>query len=270
MMRSGGMRWFFLLCVLTACGRVPNNTNRAITSDHPDDIRGVTYSSEDLELSAGGSFHSITLSYPDEAPCDAITFSPDSFKSAIKKDLKALASLKGGAGSPLHQEIFRGPVEGETYVSWFTDRIKRIVYSPCMNSERIIAAASSRGDMFVAGRYFDARSVNDAQGVSDPQLYRLSVLLHEARHVEGFDHVACTLKKKVSGDPFALPNSYDTDNCDNTEVGAYGTQVIFMYNVAQFHPEIQLIPKNLSSARRITSSESRLRLATDLRLIPPA
>lgn len=194
-----------------------------------------------------------------------------SLRTQVADDLKYLSSLQGTGATPLHREIF-GAVDGRTYWRWFDRRIQFIGKNLC-GSDTAVACVLSAWDgwIFISPQY---------SLTPHPQVARLSVLLHEARHAENggdWKHSRCPK-------PFLDENGDDLRSlwtgallereyaCDFTANGAYATQVVFLKNVSQrcancsekVRADAEIYGADL--IRRITDASARAKLEKDLAL----
>jgi hypothetical protein len=163
-------------------------------------------------------------------------------KKLIESDLQLSASFIFLKTSPLHQKIFGN----ESYLAWFNKRIKRISVGSCMGSETAVACVIplfSPDKMRVTQNFVEMNS---------PQIARMSVLFHEAKHTEYnapekegdpdlrfWMHVKCPSpfvdeknQERMSiwtGAPLA-----GVDGCDMVADGAYGTVVVMLKNISKY------------------------------------
>ncbi len=146
---------------------------------------------------------------------------PEHFKNYLKAALEELYLVKGQGSSPFHTQVFGGSVDGAAYRKWFQARVSKIQMQKddCSFSAKI----DSEGE---PGVIYISTCVNQSPG-PDSKLYWLSVLFHEARHLEPHNqfwkHQICM--DEVSGAVKA---------CDSSAVGPYGLEKIFSYNLVQY------------------------------------
>ena len=161
---------------------------------------------------------------------------PPSLKNQIAGDLNFLESIEGTGATPLHQRIFgQGAIAGSAYLDFFSARITgfRVDLNP---TNKVAVAYNRQGlnKLFLTPNFIK----NDI-----PQVMRITVFLHEARHSErqhGFwSHSNCP-------DPYLdregkLVRSIMTGiilsgeaACDKTAFGAYGIQAIALKNIQAF------------------------------------
>lgn len=158
---------------------------------------------------------------------------PKDTKIQIQNDLKFMYSLEGQKQTVFHEKIF-GPLSGKSYKKFFEDHIWSIHFGDCGGNA--IACASTRYDKKIT-------LTENYIKFSHPQIARLMVIFHEARHTEEenghWKHDVCPnpfLDEKGreilsiwSGDSLAGEPS-----CDSTAFGSYGSSTILIKNIAQF------------------------------------
>lgn len=154
-------------------------------------------------------------------------------REQINSDLKFLSEIRGSDATPLHTHVF-GTVEGKEYARFLNQRIS----SFDLSDDGPDNAAAYVDLKFPKVMKF--KSLYLTSGM--PQILRVSVILHEARHTEienhGWPHEVCPLRfmdrsgqeiTALSGEKYALHLA-----CDSDEMGAYGIQIIMLKNVARF------------------------------------
>ena len=158
---------------------------------------------------------------------------PQETKIQIQKDLNFMYSLEGQKQTTFHQKIF-GPLSGKSYKKYFEDHIWSIHFGDCGGNA--IACASTRYDKKIT-------LTENYIKFSHPQIARLMVLFHEARHTEEenghWSHDVCPnpfldktgreILSIWSGSPLAGEPA-----CDATAFGSYGSSIILLKNIAQF------------------------------------
>lgn len=100
------------------------------------------------------------------------------------------------------------------YYHFFSKRIKAIHF-----------ASSNYGEKTSTGAYYSSGTITLYRGFSALSLpYLMSLLVHEARHADGFFHVKCKQGRKVG----------QTGMCDSTyaRAGAYGVQIEMLARMA--------------------------------------
>lgn len=149
------------------------------------------------------------------------------------EDLESLAVVAGPNRTPLHQQIF-GMVDGAGYQKFFLDRVKKVGMDGCGSPNAVACVQPFWGSDTI---WLTQNFVK----FKHPQIARLMILFHEARHTERSNrfwmHARCPSpflddqgKEKHSiwtGAPLA-----GEDACDSTPFGAYGSSTILLKNVA--------------------------------------
>lgn len=156
-------------------------------------------------------------------------------KAEILADLNFMNSIQASATTPLHQEIY-GPSAGESYQKFFEDRIYYIGLDDCGSPEAVACV------MPFPNPHYMSITKNFVTG-DHPQIARMLVVYHEARHserthnhwnhdkcptpfldAEGKDIVSIWTGVKLAGKPA----------CDSTYLGSYGSSTILIKNIAKF------------------------------------
>ena len=153
-------------------------------------------------------------------------------KNQMIQDLQFIGAIRSTKSSALHQQIF-GNVNGMDYTRWFESRVFYVGKQSC-GSSIAVACVDPRYDnkIWMTQNYtrFD-----------HPQIARLSVVFHEARHTEraqgNWSHAFCP-------DPFVDEEGKPVVSiwtgarlagqaaCDVTPFGSYGSQTILLKNIA--------------------------------------
>lgn len=155
-------------------------------------------------------------------------------KNQMLQDLAFIGSVQASSTTPLHQRVF-GAVSGPVYSKWFDGRIFSVGKSGCgsANAVACVIPYMDNNKMWVTRNYtqFD-----------HPQIARVSVIFHEARHSEvqngNWSHATCP-------NPFRDAQGNDIKSiwtgavlagqpaCDVTPFGSYGSQTILLKNIAR-------------------------------------
>ena len=134
----------------------------------------------------------------------------------------------------MHKQVF-GAVDGATYQNWFSARVREIKFEPDAEVDAVayVDHEQALDVIHLAPEYIQ---------YDHPQIIRVGVLFHEARHAEknaDWSHVDCPVPfmddqfsyivniwngRRIEGDP----------RCDVTALGANGVVAILMDNVAKF------------------------------------
>jgi hypothetical protein len=146
---------------------------------------------------------------------------PPSFQNYLVDSLKILYSVQGSGGTPLHNRIFGGPVDGRVYRKWISERLKHIqmLEDDCSYTAKIDSEGKS-------GVVYISTCVNQNPDL-DSRIYWLSVLIHEARHLEP----QAKYRKHSIGidEATGLMRSYD-----KSELGAFSTELVWNFNLLNF------------------------------------
>ncbi|MFH1723167.1 MAG: hypothetical protein ABII00_00955 [Elusimicrobiota bacterium] len=159
---------------------------------------------------------------------------PEKIRLQFSADLGFIARIKGSGASDLHGKIF-GRVHGLSYADFFGSRIKAVGLHSC-GSPSATACVISRfpNKMWLTSNYrkFDR-----------PQILRMMVAFHEARHTEAehrnWPHARCPVPfldgdgKEVRGRVTGISLA-GKPACDVTPLGAYGSSMIMVKNISRF------------------------------------
>lgn len=158
---------------------------------------------------------------------------PADIQKQMLADLAFMYGLKGGAGSPLHRKIF-GPVDGSSYKNFFETRVSAIGMNGCGNGNAVACVIPFRdpSKLWLTKNFIR---------FSHPQVSRMMVVYHEARHTEtrngNWPHADCP-------EPFLDANGKDMKSiwtgaplagepaCDETPLGSYGSSTILLKNIS--------------------------------------
>jgi hypothetical protein len=160
---------------------------------------------------------------------------PANIQAQMRADMAFMGTIKGGAGTPLHQKIF-GAVDGSSYVNFFETRVTGIGMNDC-GSDKAVACVIPFEDpskMWLTQNFIK---------FDHPQISRMMIVFHEARHTESrngnWPHATCPT-------PFLDANGKDMVSiwtgatlagepaCDVTPLGSYGSSTILLKNVQKF------------------------------------
>lgn len=149
-------------------------------------------------------------------------------------DLEWGRSLRGAEASPLHRKLFGdSPLDGRLYEAFFKQRVTRLAkagtFTGCAGA---IACHGAWKTVRLTEKYADPRL---------PQVVRLSLLLHEARHSDdgSHDHFVCPGSiRGPDGGPLRSPY-LDVEvgglrACDEEPLGAYGLQIVMLRNIQRY------------------------------------
>jgi hypothetical protein len=159
---------------------------------------------------------------------------PADIQKQMVDDLSFMSTVQGNGQTGLHQKIF-GKVDGATYKSFFENRIDSIGYNSCGGGKAVACVYPFLGkQMFITDNYIK---------FSHPQIARLMVVYHEARHTESengnWSHATCPT-------PFLGEDGKEITSiwtgatlagepaCDVTALGSYGSSTILIKNISKF------------------------------------
>ena len=160
---------------------------------------------------------------------------PPEIQQQLRDDLAFIKGIQGRAASKLHQGIF-GAVDGAAYTDFFESRVKGIGMGDCGDSNAVACVIPMFGHsrMWLTQNYVK---------FSHPQIARLMVVFHEARHTEMlhlfWSHATCPK-------PFLGPDGREMKSiwtgaslagepaCDKTPQGSYGSSMIMLKNIQKF------------------------------------
>ncbi len=171
--------------------------------------------------------NAFALSYDSDVPAD--------IKTQMQADLQFMTTLQGTKQTNFHREIF-GALTGDKYKTFFESRVLSVGLDDCGNSNAVACVQP----MFAPNKMWLTENFIK---FSHPQIARMMVVYHEARHTEranGFwGHANCPV-------PFLDENGQDKKSiwtgaplagepaCDGTYKGSYGSSTILLKNVAKF------------------------------------
>jgi hypothetical protein len=154
-------------------------------------------------------------------------------KQQMLDDLNFMGTVQSSSETDLHRKIF-GKVDGPTYSKWFSARVFSIGKNSCgsANAVACVIPYLDNNKMWVTKNYTQ---------FNHPQIARISVIFHEARHTEkqngNWSHATCPTpflneqgKPVVSIWTGAMLQGQPA--CDVTPFGSYGSQTILLKNIA--------------------------------------
>lgn len=160
---------------------------------------------------------------------------PQAIQNQIVADLAFVSQITGAGQTPFHKQIF-GDVAGATYKSFFETRITSVGLHSCGGGAAVACVQP----------YFDPNKMwltNNFIKFSHPQVARLMIVFHEARHSESnrgnWGHATCPR-------PFLDASGKDMTSiwtgaklegqpaCDSTHQGSYGSSTIMLKNISKF------------------------------------
>lgn len=154
-------------------------------------------------------------------------------KKQILEDFQFVQSIRGSSTSTLHQKVF-GSVDGSNYFDWFNKRVFSVGVDDCGSPTAVACViVMYPNKIWMSPNYTK---------FSHPQIARLSVIYHEARHTEeengNWSHANCPV-------PFRDARGKDVRSiwtgallegrpaCDGTAFGSYGSATIFLKNISK-------------------------------------
>lgn len=159
---------------------------------------------------------------------------PANIQQQMVSDLAFMNQVQGSAKSPLHKQIY-GDVSGASYKSFFETRITSVGMDACGGG----AAVACVQPFFNPNKMWLTK--NFVQ-FSHPQVARLMVVYHEARHSEtkngNWGHDTCPRPfKDASGkDMVSIWTGAKLEGqpaCDSTALGSYGSSTIMLKNISK-------------------------------------
>jgi hypothetical protein len=191
----------------------------------------------DQALSFRMAFTVLAVSLGFSTQALAFTFDtnvPAAIQQQMKDDLVFMNGIQGASVSPLHKQIY-GDVSGKDYEKFFSSRVTAIGLNSCGggNAVACVIPFFDSSKMWITENYIK---------FSHPQVARLMVVYHEARHTEddnwNWGHATCPkpfldengqeMKSIWTGAPLAGEAA-----CDVTPMGSYGSSTIMLKNIAK-------------------------------------
>lgn len=205
----------------------------------------------------------------------ALQFDSDvqpALKKQILDDFDFIKSIRSTKSSPLHQQVF-GAVNGTKYFDWFNQRVFAVGLDDCGSATAVACViVMFSNKIWMTPNYTK---------FSHPQIARLSVIYHEARHTEeengNWSHATCPT-------PFKDANGRDMQSiwtgallegkpaCDVTPFGSYGSATIFLKNIGKYCETCNEKVKadadmyGTDQLGRITDSASKKKMIADFSL----
>jgi hypothetical protein len=160
---------------------------------------------------------------------------PADIQKQMLADLAFMKGIMGSGATPLHKKIY-GSVNGADYARFFETRVSAIGMNGCGNGNAVACVIPFRdpSKMWLTKNFIK---------FSHPQVSRMMVVYHEARHTEtsngNWAHADCPT-------PFKDENGKDMKSiwtgaslagepaCDETPLGSYGSSTIMLKNISKF------------------------------------
>lgn len=160
---------------------------------------------------------------------------PKAIQDQMVQDLAFINQLTGSGATPFHKQIY-GQVDGATYQKFFESHITSVGLDSCGGGAAVACVQP----------FFDPNKMwltDNFIKFSHPQVARMMVVYHEARHSEtnhgNWGHDTCPR-------PFLDANGKDMVSiwtgakleaqpaCDSTQLGSYGSSTIMLKNISRF------------------------------------
>jgi len=161
---------------------------------------------------------------------------PKSIQEQMNQDLVFINQISGTKATPFHIKVFGDMVSGATYKKFFESRITSVGLDDCGGGAAVACVQP----------FFDPNKMwltNNFIKFSHPQVARMMVVYHEARHSEtgnsNWGHATCPR-------PFLDANGKDMVSiwtgaklegqpaCDINYMGSYGSSTIMLKNISKF------------------------------------
>ncbi len=143
------------------------------------------------------------------------------------------------------------------YLIWVSERVTRIRPAPETEEHAGATAYYEDQSIFVKPVFFESYNQSD---------FQISILVHEARHSDPYPHVMCS--RKLS--PKLRPEMKKQIACDGNEMGAYGTQFIFLIDLMKQNLNTQNLEADLKDLGvRILDEKAREKLQNTARTVFP-
>ena len=160
---------------------------------------------------------------------------PKNIQDQMIQDLTFMNQISGASSTPFHKQIF-GDVSGSNYKSFFESRIRSVGVDDCGGGQAVACVQP----------YYDASKMWLTQNFikfSHPQIARLMVVYHEARHAEsnhgnwGHDTCPRPFLDAQGKDMVSIWTGAKLEGqaaCDSTHLGSYGSSTIMLKNISKF------------------------------------
>lgn len=160
---------------------------------------------------------------------------PKDIQTQMVNDLQFMGELQGERQTELHKQIF-GSLSGASYKTFFDTRVLRVGLNSCGGGNAVACVIPFMGSnrMFLTNNFIK---------FSHPQIARMMVVYHEARHTEvrqgNWPHDTCPtpfLDEKGNDKKSIWTGAMlaGEDACDSTAFGSYGSSTILLKNVSKF------------------------------------
>lgn len=168
----------------------------------------------------------------------AVKFDPDvppKIQVQMNEDLAFINQVEGNGQTPFHKQIF-GQVSGATYKTFFESHITSVGVDDCGGGPAVACVQP----------FFDPNKMwltNNFIQFSHPQIARLMVVFHEARHAEtnhgnwGHDTCPRPFKDENGKDMVSIWTGAKLEGqpaCDSSAQGSYGSSTIMLKNISKY------------------------------------
>ncbi len=160
---------------------------------------------------------------------------PKAIQDQMTQDLSFINQITGTSQTPFHKQIY-GTVSGSVYKNFFESHITSVGLDSCGGGPAVACVQP----------FFDPNKMWLTENFikfSHPQVARMMVVYHEARHAEtnhgSWGHDTCPT-------PFLDANGKDMASiwtgaklqgqpaCDSTYQGSYGSSTVMLKNISKF------------------------------------
>lgn len=152
-------------------------------------------------------------------------------RDQLASDMTFMRNLRGQGATPIFRDVFGGIYGGDTFSRFFDARINKIDADECDGGTAMVACVIynlSPRIIWLTDNYAKFNM---------PQIFRISVLLHESRHGE-YDyryHATCPIPFRDSNgkDVVSIFSGIKLEGraaCDTSATASYGVQVEFLKN----------------------------------------
>ena len=199
-------------------------------------------------------------------------------QTTLDRDGRFLHEMQTNGTYPMFQQKFGRPFTGAGVLEWVSERVARVIYTdrPLTSGgpEAIAANVSSEGpeyrkNFLIGPSFFDESRF--------PQIARVSIFLHEARHSDGFDDMAT---ENDSMPHERCPADFEAERmrgqyaCDKNLDGSYAYQALFLREVMMHCSNCSRTVKRVAGEMFVDSllrhyrAEDRMALMADLPRAP--
>lgn len=157
---------------------------------------------------------------------------PANIRKQITDDLALTESFQGNSASEIYRQIFESKfVDGKGLVFFFNNHVEEVGMDSCGGGPSVAACVMSSPKMWLTQNFVKNNI---------PQLYRISIIYHEARHTETYSwnwsHAQCPIpyRDENGKDIVGIISGAKMEGqaaCDNTVLGSYGLQAVLLKNV---------------------------------------